>query len=321
MRAAAGSLALALTLVACGGGTEQSAWEPLQTTTHWWMSATVDAESGWIVGGTTTDGAILRLSGDTTTEVDHGTDVGLLNWVHRFDDGELVVVGNDGAVLRSPDGESWSREQAPTDQDLWGVWGSSPSDIWAVGGSTDDGVPTILRDSGSGFEAVEVPDLQRPGVGVFFKVWGSGPGDVYIVGQHGAVLHWDGSHLEELLVGVGQDLIGVWGTGPDQVAVVGGRGNAQAALWNGAEWTTVDLARHSGLNGVWFDDSTVHVVGNDGVVGTIDFETGEATIQVVDTPVALHAVNGSSDRLVAVGGDFTTGPDGPFLGQVWKADR
>ena len=36
----------------------------------------------WIVGGTTDEGAILRFEGGRFVEVDHGSTVGLLNWVH-----------------------------------------------------------------------------------------------------------------------------------------------------------------------------------------------------------------------------------------------
>ncbi len=315
-------LVLALAVSACGGGDSAPTWEVSHTSTDWWMSTVSVTESDqWVVGGTTTEGKILRFDGSEVTNIDHGFAVGLLNWVHRFDDGSLVVVGNEGAVLRSRDGSTWTRDDPPTDQDLWGVWGSSPDDIWAVGGDTSNGVPTVLRDTGAGFETVVLPDLERPGVQVFFKVWGSSGSDVYVVGQKGAVLHWDGTELTEQLIGIGEDLIGVWGTGPDRVVTVGGRRNAQAALWDGAEWRVLDLARHPGLNGVWLDDDTVHVVGIDGVVGTIDFVTGTESISSIDTPVALHAVAGTAGTLTAVGGDFSTGEAGPFLGQIATAAR
>ena len=177
----------------------------------------------------------------------------------------------------------------------------------------------VLRDVGEGFQRVEVPRLERPGVGVFFKVWGSGPDDVFMVGQRGAVVHWDGERLTEQFAGTASDLIGVWGTGPDRVVAVGGRNNAAVVLWDGTAWRSLDVGRFTGLNGVWLADDTVHVVGNDGAVGTIDFTTGDITLETVDTPVFLHAVNGTPDGvLTAVGGDFSTGPGGPFRGEVME---
>lgn len=325
-RALTPTIALALVLTACGGGDDVSSptatWEVAHTSTHWWMSVTATSETDqWIVGGTTTEGSILRFDGATVAEVDHGADVGLLNWIHRFDDSSFVAVGNDGAVLRSTNGDAWTSQDAATDQDLWGVWGASPDDVWAVGGDADGGTATILRDTGAGFEPVTIPTLERPGVDVFFKVWGSGPDDVYMVGQNGAVLHWDGTALEELFVGVSQDLIGVWGDGPDQVVLVGGRRNGAAAVWDGAAWSNPDLGRFPGINGVWVGSGTAWVVGDNGAAGTIDLDTLEASISLVDTPVAIHAVAGTASSLTSVGGDFSTGPQGPFLGQILTAGR
>jgi hypothetical protein len=240
--------------------------------------------------------------------------------VHGFDTGALIVVGNGGAVLRG-DADGWTQDEPVTDQNLWGVWGADPTDVWAVGGDAVGGTATVLHDTGNGFATIPIPELQRPGVDVFFKVWGSGPNDVYMVGQNGAVLHWNGSALEELLVGTSDDLIGVWGTGPDRVALVGGRRNGAIALWDGSTWTNPSVARFPGINGVWFDDNTVHIVGNDGAVGQVDFTTGEVVISSIDTPISIHAVTGTPESLTAVGGDFSTGDGGPFLGQVLTAPR
>lgn len=296
-------------------------WEVAHTSTDWWMSVYAAAPADrWIAGGTTTDGKILRFDGETISEVGHGAAVGLLNWIHGFPSGEVVAVGNEGAVVRW-DGSTWSADEPVTDQDLWGVWGAEPGDLWAVGGDASGGTATVLRDSGQGFQPVPIPALERPGVDVFFKVWGSGPDDVYIVGQNGAVLHWDGTVLEELLVGVSLDLIGVWGTGPDRVVTVGGRTNGAAAVWDGSEWHNPDLGRLPGINGVWIDGSTAYIVGDRGATGTIDLETLEVSVSLSDVPISIHAVQGSGNIITAVGGDFTTGPQGPFLGQVLTAER
>ena len=322
-RAARALVVVALLLGSCGGGDAGAGtWEIAHTSTHWWMSAHAASPSEqWIVGGTADAGSILRFDGTSVTQLDHGQDVPLLNWVHGVPGGELVAVGNDGTVLRSPDGASWSRDDPVTDQDLWGVWGSAPDDLWAVGGDPAGGTATVLRDVGDGFGTVVVPELERPGVDVFFKVWGSGPDDVYVVGQNGAVLHWNGAVLEELHVGVGADLIGVWGTGPDRVVVVGGRTNGEAAVWDGESWETADLAGFPGLNGVWLDGGMAHVVGDRGATGTIVLETLEASLTLVDVPISIHAIAGTPTSLTAVGGDFTTGDQGPFLGQVLTAER
>ncbi|MDP7628409.1 MAG: hypothetical protein QF530_10930 [SAR202 cluster bacterium] len=296
----------------------QSEWQTMETSRNWWMSVLALAnDDQWIVGGTPDRGKILHYNGSEFKDVTFGGDVELLNWIHRFQSGEIIVVGNGGAVLLW-DGQTWTRVPVPTEQDLWGVWGMSPSDVWAVGGNADEsGVLTVLRDTGNGFESVDMPVLERPFVKALFKVWGSGADDVYMVGQNGVVLHWNGEILEELHLGVSEDLIAVWGTGPNRVAIVGGRRNGAVVLWNGNEWRRAEVGNFPGLNGVWLRGDIVHVVGNLGTAGIVDFTTGAATRVWIDTPVNLHAIYGSPDGiLIAVGGNFFTGKKGPFTGEI-----
>ncbi len=296
----------------------QGEWQTMQTGGNWWMSVLALAnDDRWIVGGTPDRGEILHYNGSEFEAVSFGADVELLNWIHGFQSGESIAVGNGGVVLWW-DGQTWTQVRVPTEQDLWGVWGVNPYDVWAVGGNADEsGVLTVLRDTGSGFETVAMPVLERPDVKALFKVWGSGADDVYMVGQNGAVLHWNGEILEELHVGVSEDLIAVWGTGPNRVAIVGGRRNGAAALWNGEEWRSPEVGNFPGLNGVWLRGDSVHVVGNSGTAGIIDFTTLAATRVRIDTPVNLHAIHGSPDgTLTAVGGNFFIGKKGPFTGDI-----
>lgn len=309
-------------------------WVEVQIAEQWWLSTWSRGDGDrWVVGGTPEEGAVLHTGADGTLQpVDVAAavgrdDIGLLNWVHGYDDGDLIVVGSAGAVLRRS-GADWSFEQAPTDQKLWGVWGATTGDVWAVGGDGFlPGQATLLHDTGDGFVSVPLPELERPNVNALFKVWGSSADDVYIVGQRGVVLHWDGAALTELLVGVSDDLIAVWGTGPDRVVAVGGRNNGVAALWDGVQWRALELAPAPGLNGVWLRGDVVHAVGVFGAVVRLDFTTGETLDDIADMSqqIDLHAVHGSSDgTLVAVGGNFIA-QNGPFKGGVleralWDAE-
>jgi len=269
------------------------------------------------VGGSPDQGVVLHYDGSEWSEMDLPSGVPLLNWVHAFAKDDALAVGNGGTVLHW-DGSSWSPEDTPVEQDLWGVWGASPDDVWSVGGSgLEDGAETVLRRDASGWREVTVPDLERPQVRAFYKVWGSGPDDVYIVGQRGAVLHWDGTELSELLVGASDDLIAVWGTGPDNVVLIGGRSNGLVSVWNGERWRTQSLAPLPSLNGVWMREPGVaHVVGELGTLATLDVETLEYETADVDTNLEFHAVFGADgERLTAVGGNIGLGP--PYRGLAW----
>jgi photosystem II stability/assembly factor-like uncharacterized protein len=67
-----------------------------------------------------------------------------------------------------------------TTTDLYGVWGSSPSNVFAVG---DSGA--MLHYDGSAWSAMSsgtTTDL--------YGIWGSSPSNVFAVGDSGAILHY-----------------------------------------------------------------------------------------------------------------------------------
>lgn len=293
-------------------------WEVVYTGDHWLLSTFArSATDHWVVGGTPDKGLVLHDSGSGLEVVETGFETPLLNWIHGYEGLDaLVVVGKAGAALRY-DGVKWSDASAPLDRDLWGVWGATPADTWAVGGNgVDEGQATVARDTGSGFVAVEIPPLVRPGVRALFKVWGSSANDVWMVGQGGVVLRWDGAALVEHHAGVSVDLIAVWGTGPDRVVAIGGRNNGVAAFWDGSAWTPHELAPIPGLNGAWLRGDTIHGVGIFGSVATLAWPTAAGSDDVLNVTVDLHAVHGSPDGVLsAVGGNFIA-QAGPYEGVV-----
>ncbi|MDP6944888.1 MAG: hypothetical protein QF464_12120, partial [Myxococcota bacterium] len=265
----------------------------------WFMNVHATAiDDRYAVGGTLTDGAMLHFDGESWSSVDLGVDIPLLNWIHGDGTGRYVAVGNGGTALHF-DGAVWTLVETPTEQKLWGVWGSTMDDLWAVGGdafASDDLRAVILRWDGTSWTEMDAPDPLAVGdLYAWFKVWGSSASDVYIVGQRGAVLHWDGDALTELDVGVDDDLIAVWGTGPDRVAVVGGRNNGVAARWNGTDWVSATLAPMPGLNGIWMrEPDRIHVGGNLGSISILDFDSLAVVQEVfLDSDLDVHALHGS----------------------------
>jgi hypothetical protein len=263
-------------------------------------------------------GVVMRRNGEVWSEVELGVEVPLLNWVTGFGADDVIFVGDGGTIVRG-DGETWSVQESPTEQDLWGVWGSAPDDVWAVGGVPfPGGAPTIVRFDGEAWTLVETPTLTRENVFAFFKVWGSGPDDVWVVGQRGVVLRWDGATWTELDAGVTVDLISVWGTGPGRVAMVGGRGSGWIATWNGTELRSVQPPALPGLNGVWMQGDAIHVAGEQGELARFDFDTLALEDEFFpETNLAFHVIYGDGERLSAVGGNFSA-PNGPFLGIAYE---
>ena len=264
----------------------------------------------WVVGGEPTRGEVYQKTDEDFAAVEI-PEVPLLNWIHLFEDSEIVV-GNGGTILRRQNDGAFEIMTTPTEEDLWGVWGASPDDIWAVGGrGREAGQATILRYDGVEWLAVPF-EIERPNVNAFFKVWGSGPDDVYIVGQRGVLLNWTGDAFEELGVGTGEDLISVHGVSRDHVAIVGGRGNGIIAVKEDSQWTLTEIAPRPGLNGVFMTDpETVWVAGNRGLIGR--FRNGTLAEPEPATARDFHAIYLDNSGLTAVGGTFSN-TAGPYVG-------
>lgn len=297
-----------------------------------WSSAFSTTDLGWLlstwgpagdrlfaVGGLPDDGRAVVFDGVDAEPLALPAGTPRLNWAFGFSASEVWMVGQGGTVLRY-DGSGFTLEPTPTEEELWGIWGASPDELWAVGGrGRAEGQATLLRRSGGVWEAVELPDLERPGVNAFFKVWGSAANDVIVVGQRGALLRYDGASWTEIGIGTAQDLVAVWGLGPNDVTVVGGRGNGVAAHWDGADWTLHELAPAPGLNGVWYDaPGDVWVAGESGTLARLDPSTGELSyeqppLQGAERTADFHALFGAGGRMLAVGGNFSQ-TNGPFLG-------
>jgi hypothetical protein len=217
-------------------------------------------------------------------------------WVHAFEDGPVFMGGGGATVLKLENGEF---ERTPTPvffgNTVYGVWGSSPTDVWAVGGFAGrDGF--AWRYDGEAWEVVDLPDdLPRAANGdipALFKVWGRSADDVWIVGGLGAVLHWDGTRLERVDAGTEEQLFTVAGT-DDEVAIVGGGGNG-LLLRGGLDGFTEDTPPQAPLlQAVTFDtDGTLWTAGGDGFAARkisgadwelVDLNLGEA-------PQSIHAL-------------------------------
>jgi hypothetical protein len=303
------SLALTACLLGCGEGASEPRWRQVPALEqHGWLVSTTASPDGkrWLAfGGAPDRGVIIRSDDLSAWTVEQTPEVPLLNWGQLFADGTAIVVGNAGTALRF-DGSHWSRQELPTREDLWGVWGTQPNDVWAVGGAGQrEGQATLLHYDGRSWSTVAIPQLERPNVWALYKVWGSAGDDVYAVGQRGAVLHYDGSSWREQGVGIGEDLIAVYGTARDRIAIVGGRSSGVIAAFDGIAWRTRQLAPMAGLNGVWMGDpDTIHVAGAEGTLAQLDFATLTAEPEYQPTRLTFHALHGAGQRVLAVGGNL-----------------
>jgi hypothetical protein len=138
---------------------------------------------------------------------------------------------------------------------LYGVWGSSGSDVFAVGSAG-----TILHYDGTAWSAMSSNTTER-----LRGVWGSSGSDVFAVGDRGTILHYDGAVWSEMDSGTDSSLGGVWGSSGNDVFAVGSTG---AILhYDGTAWSAMDSGTTDCLFGVWgSSDSDVFAVGDNGTI-------------------------------------------------------
>lgn len=239
----------------------------------------------WAVGDA---GTVLVLDGGSWVRVDAGTSAQL-----RAVWGEWVV----GDVVLRRSGEVFSAVSVPSASPLYGVSGSSRSDVWAVGlmgtvlrfdGGTwaphyatgrhtehlaavwshDAGAMAVGSDGGSDgiifrFEPARYFWSLLFGTGPLYSVWGSHQVDVWAGGRAGLLLHWDGSSWQRFATDAGGDQNGLWGRGPNDIWSVTSRG--EILHWDGGTWS---YERRAGgeLRAVWGDGTDVWAAGADGLI-------------------------------------------------------
>lgn len=263
-------------------------------------------DEAWAVGGplgSAGEALMLRREGDGWARVETGfTDT--LWWVWVAGPDEVFAVGENGRVVRWSAGTLETMD-TPTDAVLFGVWGSSPTDVWAVGGDpfAEGETDVILHYTGGAWEAVPSP---MPAGVALFKVWGRAADDVWVVGQAGVILHYDGA-WEAVESPTEAPLFTVAGNSAGEVWAVGGPPGV-ALRFDGGGWVTAELpGPASVLNGVDVgEDGSVLIVGSNGT----KFFRGadEQWLDEFDAPPGadLHAAWIGGDHALAVGGNFNS---------------
>ena len=277
------------------------------------------ADDVWFVGGELQSPLVLHLGPAGWEEHDPGTGQQAW-WVHGFDDGTRVVVGDGGSIARF-DGEAWTDESAHiAGATLYGVWGDAPDHLWAVGGPFLQAAATgatpvqgdiLLRYGAGQWHSYPVPELDSDRAGQsLFKVWGAADDDVYVVGSGGLILHWDGAAwTPEPVAGLDSvTLFTVTGRGPDDVWAVGGGPRAVLLHRDADGWAEVELPEFAPqiLQGVWTaPGQPVYVAGTYGFTARLD--PGGWHLPDPGTSQALHAVRGDpGGGLWAAGGTIMT---------------
>jgi len=216
---------------------------------------------------------------------------------------DVFAVGNSGAILRY-NGSTWSAMTSGTTRYLRGIWGSSASDVFAVGTGG-----TILYYDGAAWGIMTSGTAND-----LHAVWGASDSDVFAVGVGGTILHYDGYTWSPMISGTTNWLRAVWGTSGSDVFAMGDSGII--LHYDGTFWNPLTSGTTANLCGVWgTSGSDVFAVGASGAV--LHYDGSSWTAMTSGTTNTLYAIWGSSGSDVyAVG---YTGGMRHYDGATWSA--
>ena len=257
---------------------------------------TRDLASVWVESATSafavgTNGTALRLSGAAWTATTSGVTTSLNSvWSSG---GIAYAVGAGGTVLRYS-GTTWTRATVPTAETLYGVSGTTTTNVVAVGtlgtvvrfdgvtwalvssnGVSADlfGISASTANNGRMYIASDVGLLQLDGATLtavttpyaprLYAVSVDASNVIYASGQRGSVLRnavgsWETNNLVP-------DLLDVWTTDANNAWAVGEFGFI--FRWNGTTWTRQTAPTTVALNTVWAATaSDAFAGGDDGVM-------------------------------------------------------
>jgi hypothetical protein len=181
------------------------------------------ADDVWIVGGDpAVPGAAVVLRGShrsfrVSSDLPAAMAPNAIFKAYGYGINDVILVGSGGSVLRW-NGTAWRREETPTSQPLFSLWGRAPDDIYAVGGY---GRGEVLHYDGASWSLASDPTSAGLS-GVF-----TAPDHPTIaVGAFSYVLEigTDGTAVEPPMPGLDPlaGLHGVWGDGAGTTYAVGG---------------------------------------------------------------------------------------------------
>jgi hypothetical protein len=302
-------------LLACSDGGDDSA-TPAEWTVlgHDLPSAVLsihgdDTDDLWLVGSDIGRGPYVRHhTASGWAEVDTGTS-GDLWWA--WDDGaDVWMVGAGGRVVRG-DGSTFVEEVLDPEVTLFGIWGSSPSDVWTVGGNIakSSAAAAMWHYDGTAWSPAGLPKEAKAKLALY-KVWGRSSSEVYVVGSDGLLLQRAGFTWNVVPTATSYPLFTVHGDA-NRAYAVGGEYSGAIAAQDAGSWTDDTPSGLPQMNGVYVREGCDPVaVGTQG--GQVFQRTADGWVQderPSPTPYDFHAAWVSPDcEVLAVGGYLTAIP-------------
>lgn len=221
---------------------------------------------------------------------------------------DVFAVGDMSTILHY-DGMSWAPMAAGTEYLFACVWGSSATDVFA--GGTNG---AILHYNGTAWALMA---SSAPAGTRIESIWGSAGNDVFAVGGNGVILHYDGANWAPMVSGTTNYLSDVWGFSGSDVFAVGSFGTI--LHYDGSSWSAMTSSTTSGLNSVWgTSGSDVFASGDSGVL--LHFDGSAWSSIITGTTYSLTSIWGSSGSDVYITGPGIRHYDGTSVTESLAAE-
>jgi len=224
---------------------------------------------------------------------------------------------------------AWRKIASGTSADLYGVWGSSSSDVIAVGTGG-----TIVRYNGSSWSEIH-------GIASFplYDVWGTASYDIFVVGAARTLFHYNGyswgfmnspaagdlrcidgtawndvfaagkgamrfdGSVWSVILGVDRSLTDMWAYSASEIFMVDTIGTI--LHYDGTEWSELDSAINTRLNAIWGSaPDDIFVVDAEGNIFHYDGARWRRVYSIFYSD--LRAIWGSAPDDVYVAGQYFT---------------
>ena len=126
-------------------------------------------------------------------------------------------------------GAGWVVMDSGTTENLYGICGSSNTDVFSVSHSG-----TILHYNGTSWS-----EMESGTTNTLTDVWCASESDVFAVGAEGTILHYDGLNWSEMESSATVTLKCVWGSSGNDVFAGGGDGTL--VHYDGSSWSEMEI--------------------------------------------------------------------------------
>jgi len=171
------------------------------------------------------------------TDVTPAISINTLYGIWGTSTSNIYAVGLNGVIFHY-DGTTWTTETSNTQNTLYAVWGSSDTNIYAVG------YKVILHKTGSTWDPVELKDYKNPGTDwtteTFYSIRGSDANHVYAGTENGYIFYFDGTGWTEMNpdAPIGSTKISaIWPFTSSNVYVATGSSYSGIYSFDGTKWS------------------------------------------------------------------------------------